>query len=215
MNFGSFGTNNGTGTPTVGGTTNNNMAPLNLSKGDILDLTKEAPSLKHVILGAGWDVNVAGGDNFDLDISAFLLDANHRVTNPSTQVVYFRQMNQTGIYLEGDNLTGAGEGDDERINIDLDMIPTNIHEIVFNVNIYEAMKKRQTFGMIQNSYIRLLDKDNNERELCRFELKKMAANATAVIFAKLARTPSGGWTFEAIGDSLVVQDLNQLLIRYM
>lgn len=213
MNFGNFGGNNAMGTPTMGGATNN-AAPLNLRKGEILDLTKKAPSLKHCILGAGWDVNVAGADNFDLDISAFLLDANHRVTNPATQVVYFGQMSQEGIFLEGDNLTGAGEGDDERINIDLDRIPANIHEIVFNVNIYEAMKKRQTFGMIQNSYIRLLDKDNNEMELCRFELKKMAANSTAVTFARLKRIP-GGWTFEAIGDSLVVTDLNQLLIRYM
>lgn len=213
MNFGNFGgNNNATGSPMMGG--QQSAAPLNLKKGDILDLTKKAPSLKHAILGAGWDVNVAGGDNFDLDISAFLLDANHRVTNPATQVVYFGQMNQQGIYLEGDNLTGAGEGDDERIHIDLEAIPANIQEIVFNVNIYEAMKKKQTFGMVDNSYIRLLDDDNNEQEILRFELKKQAGNATAVTFAKLVRVP-GGWKFETIGDTLVVGDLNQLLIRYM
>ena len=195
-------------------TTSNNQSPLNLSKGDILDLTKEAPSLRNVVVGCGWDVNKAGADNFDLDISAFLLNENQRVTDPSTQVVYFKQMTQEGIFLEGDNLTGSGDGDDERININLDNIPANIKEIVFNVNIYEATKKRQTFGMIKNSYIRLLDADNDEKELCKFQLKENASNATAVTFAKLFRH-NGGWSFEAIGNALVVQDLNQLLIRYM
>lgn len=202
MNFGSF----------TGG--NNNPSPLNLTKGSILDLTKNTPSLKNIVVGCGWDVNTSGKDNFDLDISAFLLDKNHRITDHTTQVVYFNQMTQTGIYLEGDNLTGAGDGDDERINISLEDIPNNIEEIIFNVNIFDAMKKKQTFGMIKNSYIRLLDKDNDEKELCRFELREHASNSTAVIFAKLFRS-TNGWSFEAIGDNLVVQDLNQLLVRYM
>jgi tellurium resistance protein TerD len=198
---------------------NNNQsagaAPLNLNKNDVLDLTKKVPSLKNVIVGAGWDVNELGGDNFDLDISAFLLDNSGRVTNPSTQVVFFNAMTQQGIYLEGDNLTGAGEGDDERINVCLDDIPSNIKEIIFNVNIFEATKKRQTFGMIKNSYIRLLDKDNGEKEICRYELKRDASQSTAVTFASLYRNDNGGWSFKAIGDGLVVADLNQLLLRYM
>lgn len=194
--------------------TNSGPAPLNLNKGDILDLTKKAPSLKNCILGCGWDVNVAGADNFDLDISAFMLDKNRRVVNPATDVVFFNAMQQRGVYLEGDNLTGSGDGDDERIHVSLDDIPANVNEIVFNVNIFEAARKRQTFGMVQNSYIRLLDADDGERELCRYELKQNASNATAVTFAKLFRT-NGGWSFEAIGDSMVVADLNQLLMRYI
>lgn len=186
---------------------------LNLEKGSILDLTKAAPSLKNVVVAAGWDVNKKGGDNFDLDISAFLLAENGRLKDPATQVVYFNQMMQQGIYLEGDNLTGAGDGDDERINVALDDIPSNIHSIVFNVNIYECVKKRQTFGMVDNSYIRLLDADNDDKELARFELKKVASSATAMTFARLFRQ-NGGWAFEAIGDALTVQDLEQLLLRY-
>lgn len=202
MNF--FDNNSGSSSP----------APLNLTKGDILDLTKEAPSLKNVILAAGWDTNDAGKDNFDLDISAFLLNANGRVTNPSTQIVFFNAMQQKGIFLEGDNQTGAGDGDDEKIHIALDELDADVCEIIFNVNIYDAVAKRQTFGMVKNSYVRLLDQDNNDREILRFDLKDDASTATAVEFAKLKRN-NNGWTFEALGNCLNVADLNALLIRYM
>lgn len=189
---------------------------LNLSKGDVLDLTKAAPSLKNIIVGAGWDVNDFGKDSYDLDISAFLLDKDRRVTTAkaSERVVFFNMLHQQGITLEGDNLTGAGDGDDERIDVSLDDIAPDINEIIFNVNIYDAKKKNQTFGMVRNSYIRLLDADNDEKELARFDLKDDASTATAVTFARLFRT-SNGWSFEAIGDTYNVADLNELLSRYL
>lgn len=190
-------------------------APLNLVKGDILDLTKVAPSLKNVVIGCGWHINARGADNYDLDISAFLLNKNGRVINPATNVVYFNQMNQQGIFLEGDNLTGSdGNDDDERIHVNLDDIAPDIEHIVFNVNIFEAQQKRQTFGMVKKSYIRILDKDRDDLEIARFELKENAGSSTAVTFGRLSRV-NGGWQFEAIGDTLVVPDLNKLLIRYM
>lgn len=206
MNFNNF---NNAGSNNTGGV-------LNLEKGGVLDLTKVAPSLKKVIVGAGWDVNNFGKDSYDLDISAFLLDSNRRVPREQAgqRVVFFNQLQLPGIRLEGDNLTGAGEGDDERIDVDLDNIPSDVNEIVFNVNIFDAERKRQTFGMVHNSYIRLLDADNNEKELARFDLKENASNATAITFARLYRTRNG-WSFEAIGDALVVRDLNDLLARYM
>lgn len=208
MNFNGYERNNSYGT--------SGNSILNLDKGDILDLTKTAPSLKHVIIGAGWDVNESGRASYDLDLSAFLLDRNKRVTmeRVKERVVYFKMMNQKGIYLEGDNLTGEGEGDDERIDVDLNGIAPDIEEIVFNVNIYDAKKKRQSFGMVHNSYIRLLDADDHERELARFNLNEDASGATAVTFAKLFRT-GDGWSFEAVGDALVVDDLNELLTRYL
>lgn len=188
---------------------------LNLNKGDILDLTKASPSLKHVIVGCGWDVNVSGQDNFDLDISAFMCDKNMKVVNPPRDhVVFFNALRQRGIYSEGDNLTGSGDGDDERIHVNLDEIEPQVEAIVFNVNIYDAIPKRQTFGMIKNSYIRIMDADDNERELARFNLRTDASSSTAVTFAKLFRK-NGGWSFEAIGQTLVVEDLNKLLLRYM
>lgn len=194
----------------------NTPAPLDLNKGDILDLTKEAPSLTHIIIGAGWDANVPGKDTYDLDISAFLLNKDGRVTNPRTQVVYFKQPVQQGISLDGDDLTGSNSdgGDDERIEAFLHDIPDDIQSIVFNVNIFDAVKKRQYFNMVKNSYIRLLDADDNECEIARYDLKEKASTATAVTFARLSRK-GNGWAFEALGEALNVADLNQLLLRYM
>lgn len=193
----------------------NSAAPLNLVKGDILDLTKVAPSLRNVVIGCGWQINARGADNYDLDISAFLLNKSGRVTNPAVHVVYFNQMNQQGIFLEGDNLTGSdGNDDDERIHVNLDDISPDVEHILFNVNIFEAQQKRQTFGMVKKSYIRILDKDRDDLEIARFELKENAGSSTAVTFGQLSRV-NGGWQFEAIGDTLVVPDLNKLLVRYM
>ena len=136
---------------------------LNLNKNDILDLTKRNPGLKRVKLGAGWDISNNGFD-FDLDIAAFLLDSNNKF-NTVSNVIFFNNKEGQGISLAGDNRTGAGEGDDETINIDLENINPNIAKIVFVVTIHEAMAKRQTFGMINNSYVRLIDLDQNEKEI--------------------------------------------------
>ena len=185
---------------------------LNLQKNEMLDLTKVAPSLRNVILGAGWDAAVRGA-TLDLDIAAFLVNANDRVENIATDVIYFNNMSSTGIRLEGDNLTGDGDGDDERIDINLDLIPANIHRIVFFVTIYNAEAKKQTFGMVNNSYVRLLDADNNEKEILRYELKENCSTDTALTFAELIRE-GRGWTFHAIGEGSI-GDLNALLARYM
>ena len=143
---------------------NDSMPVLNLQKNDILDLTKKNPGLKKVILGAGWDISRNGAD-FDLDIAAFLLDSNNKF-NTVSNVIFFNNPNGQGITLGGDNRTGAGDGDDERILIDLQAIDFNIAKIAFVVTIHNAQAKRQTFGMIDNSYVRLLDAENNEKELC-------------------------------------------------
>lgn len=124
---------------------------------------------------------------------------------------------QEGIYLEEDNLTGNDDDDDgdaERIHIDLKAIPQDVQAILFCVNIFEAPKRRQTFGAVRDAYIRLLDEDDNERELLRFKLTEQASNSTAVVFEKLFRQ-NGGWTFDAIGENHMVSDLNGLLIKYI
>ena len=184
---------------------------LNLQKNDILDLTKKNPGLKKVILGAGWDVANNGAD-FDLDIAAFLLNANGKVQNIPDDVIFFNNMQGQGIYLEGDNRTGAGEGDDERIRIDLESIPAHVQKIVFVVTIHEAQAKRQTFGMVENSYVRLLDEENNEREICRFNLKENGSTVTSVIFSELYKQ-NGEWQFKAIGEGKIA-DLNGVLALY-
>ena len=163
---------------------NNEVNALNLKKNDVLNLTKKNPGLKKVILGAGWDVASIGQD-FDLDIAAFLLNSNNKVQNIPDDVIFCNNMQGQGIYLEGDNRTGAGEGDDERIRLDLEAISPHVQKIVFVVTIHEAQAKRQTFGMVENSYVRILDEERNEREICKFNLKENGSTVTSVIFAEL------------------------------
>ena len=185
---------------------------MNLQKNDILDLTKKNPGLKRVILGAGWDVATMGQD-FDLDIAAFLLNNNNKVARIPDDVIFFNNMEGQGIRLEGDNRTGAGEGDDERIQIDLSMIRNDIAKIIFVVTIHNAQLKRQTFGMVENSYVRLLDAENDEKEVCRFNLKENGSTVTSVIFAELYRD-GNEWRFKAIGDGKIA-DLNGILSLYI
>ena len=191
----------------------NNPQPqiLNLQKNEILDLTKRNPGLKKVTLGAGWDIS-NGGLDFDIDIAAFLLDANNKF-NTVSNVIFFNNKQGQGIALSGDNRTGAGEGDDETILIDLENINPSIQKIVFVVTIHEAQSRRQTFGMVNNSYVRLLDTQNNDRELCRFNLKADGSTATSVLFAELYKE-GYEWYFKAIGDGKIA-DLNGMLGLYM
>lgn len=201
-NFGNIGNNN-----------NSEQAPritLDLNKNDILDLTKRNPGLKKVVLGAGWDISNNGSD-FDLDIAAFLLDSNNRF-NSVENVIFFNNKQGQGIYLEGDNRTGAGDSDDERINIDLDAINSNIAKIVFVVTIHNAQAKRQTFGMVNNSYVRLVDENQNGKEICRFNLKENGSTATSVLFAELIRERQE-WQFKAVGEGKIA-DLNSILALY-
>ena len=208
-----MGINLGSGFGNLAGNTNNNAPTggiLNLNKNDVLDLTKRNPGLKKVMLGAGWDTSNSGSD-FDLDIAAFLLDANNKF-NTVSNVIFFNNKAGRGITLGGDNRTGAGEGDDETINIELDNIDPSIVKIVFVVTIHEAMAKRQTFGMINNSYVRLVDLDQNGKELCRFNLKENGSTATSVIFAELYRN-GAEWQFKAVGEGKIA-DLNGVLALY-
>ncbi|WP_297520741.1 TerD family protein [uncultured Clostridium sp.] len=200
-----------------GGTSNDNMQTpaqgglaLNLKKNDILDLTKRNPGLKKVILGAGWDIAV-GGSEFDLDIAAFLLDANNKF-NTISNVIFFNNKQGQGIKLGDDNRTGAGDGDDERMNLDLNTIDASIQKVIFVVTIHGAKEKRQTFGMINNSYVRLLDEAQNEKEICRFNLKEDGSTATSVIFAELYRQGIE-WQFKALGEGKL-GDLNEVLALY-
>ncbi len=192
--------------------TNNTVNALNLQKHDVLDLTKKNPGLEKVILGAGWDVASIGQD-FDVDIAAFLLNANGKVGQIPQDVIFFNNKFGDGIYLEGDNRTGAGEGDDERIQIDLSQIRSDVQKIVFIVTIHNAQEKRQTFGMVNNSYVRVLDAKNNEKEICRFNLKENGSTVTSVVFAELYKD-GYEWYFKAIGDGKIA-DLNGMLGLYM
>ncbi len=180
-----------------------------LQKNTVLDLNKVAPSLENLDLGAGWDIASMGSD-YDLDISAFLLGANNKISSAS-DVIYFNNMSAPGIHLNGDNRTGAGEGDDEVISVNLKQIASNVEKILLAVTIYDAVNRRQTFGQVNNSYIRLIDKNGN-KEIARFDLKDNYSTETAVIFGELVRNGSN-WAFHSIGDGHQV-DLNGLLAYF-
>lgn len=180
-----------------------------LQKNTVLDLNKVAPSLENLDLGAGWDIASMGSD-YDLDISAFLLGANNKISSAS-DVIYFNNMSAPGVHLNGDNRTGAGAGDDEVISVNLKQVSPNVEKILLAVTIYDAVNRRQTFGQVNNSYIRLIDKNGN-KEIARFDLKDNYSTETAVIFGELVRNGSN-WAFHSIGDGHQV-DLNGLLAYF-
>ena len=127
--------------------------PVNLSKGQKVDLTKGNPGLSKIIVGLGWDTNkYDGGADFDLDASAFLCNDSGRVPSDSDFIFYSNLTHSSGaVEHTGDNLTGEGEGDDEVIKVDLSLVPANISKIAFTVTIYDAEQRRQNFGQVSNA----------------------------------------------------------------
>jgi tellurium resistance protein TerD len=172
---------------------------VSLRKGQKVDLTKGNPSLKKILIGLGWDTNkYDGGFDFDLDAAAFLLAANGKVTSDADFVFYNNLKHASGAVEHlGDNLTGAGEGDDEEIKIDLEKVPANIEKIDFTVTIYDADARKQTFGQVSNAYIRVVD-DVTQQELIRYDLGEDFSVETAVVVGEIYRH-NGEWKFNAIG----------------
>ena len=170
-----------------------------LKKGQKVDLTKSNPGLSKILIGLGWDTNkYDGGNDFDLDSSVFLLGADSKVTNGG-DFIFFNNLKHASGSVEhlGDNLTGAGEGDDEEIKIDLSKVPANIEKIAFTVTIYEADARKQNFGQVENAFIRVFDEQNN-KELIRYDLDEDFSIETAVIVGELYRN-KGEWKFNAVG----------------
>lgn len=173
--------------------------PINLSKGQKVDLTKGNPGLKNIMVGLGWDVNAFdSGSDFDLDAAAFMVGENGKCPTEKEFVFYGNLEHASGAVKHmGDNLTGEGEGDDEQIQIDLTKIPANIQRIAFTVTIYEAETRRQNFGQVQNAFIRIVDEATNT-ELIRYDLGEDFSIETAVVVGELYRN-NGEWKFNAIG----------------
>ena len=173
--------------------------PINLSKGQKVDLTKGNPGLKNVMVGLGWDVNAFdSGADFDLDAAAFMLGSNGKCLTEKEFVFYGNLEHPSGsIKHMGDNLTGEGEGDDEQIEVNLADIPSNIDKIAFTVTIYDAEVRKQNFGQVSNAYIRLVNVDTNE-EIIRYDLGEDFSIETAVVVGEIYRH-NGEWKFNAIG----------------
>ena len=173
--------------------------PVNLQKGQKVSLTKGNPGLKKVVVGLGWDVNQfdTGGD-FDLDAAAFMLTDSGKVSGSDDFVFYGNLKHPSGsVQHMGDNLTGAGDGDDEQIMIDLSMVPANVTKIAFTVTIYDAETRRQNFGQVNNAFIRIYNEENGE-EMLRYDLGEDFSIETAAVFGELYKN-GDEWKFNAIG----------------
>ena len=173
--------------------------PINLSKGQKVDLTKGNPGLTKIMVGLGWDVNAFdSGSAFDLDAAAFLLGANGKCPTERDFIFYGNLKHSTGaVEHMGDNLTGEGDGDDEQILVDLSKVPANIERIAFTCTIYDAENRRQNFGQVSNAFIRIVDQATGT-ELIRYDLAEDFSIETAIVVGELYRH-SGEWKFNAIG----------------
>ena len=167
---------------------------INLEKGGRASLT-----LPKFVIGLGWDANSSNtGQDFDLDASVFILGENKKILSDEYFVFYNNLKSPDGaVEHTGDNLTGAGDGDDESIKVDLSKINPRASEIYIVVTIHHAEERRQNFGQVRNSFVRIYNPDNNE-ELLKYELEEDFSVETAVEFGRIYKR-NGEWKFEAVG----------------
>ena len=204
---------------------------VSLQKGQKVNLSKDNAGLAKVIVGLGWDEakpSGGGGGGFfatlfgggaatthqaiDCDASAIMLKNGKFVDR--TDLVYFGNLKHKSSTVNhmGDNLTGEGEGDDEQIVIDLSRVPAEYDKIVIVVNIYQAVQRKQHFGMIENAFIRLVDARNN-KEMCKYNLTENYSGMTAMIFGEIYRH-NGEWKFNAMGNGTTDPGIGELCRRF-
>ena len=205
---------------------------INLSKGDKIDLKKSNPGLSNILVGLGWDpVQQSGGGFFkslfgggqadiDCDASVFMLNQEGKLSGIK-DLIYFGNLKSAckSVLHTGDNLTGEGTGDDEQILVNLDKVPSNIHKLLFVVNIYNCVDRKQHFGMIENAYIRVEDQCN-KKEIAKYNLSDNYSEKTTLIVGAIYRK-DGSWQFKAIGEGTkdaglkeVMQNLDRIECAY-
>lgn len=202
---------------------------INLSKGQKINLSKESAGLSQIMVGLGWDeAQQSTGffsalfgpkpEEIDCDAFAIMLGNDGKLLHHATDVkkctVFFNNLSDSyrSIVHQGDNLTGAGEGDDEQIFVDLNRVPSDVGAIVFAVNIYDAFKKNQHFGMLKNAFIRVVNYQNG-KELCRFELNENYYDMTALVAGALVRG-NGDWEFVTDGQAARVESLVDIVAAF-
>lgn len=205
---------------------------INLSKGDKIDLKKSNPGLSNILVGLGWDpVQQTGGGFFkslfgggqadiDCDASVFMLNQEGKLSGIK-DLIYFGNLKSAckSVLHTGDNLTGEGTGDDEQILVNLDKVPSNIHKLLFVVNIYNCVDRKQHFGMIENAYIRVEDQ-SNKKEIAKYNLSDNYSEKTTLIVGAIYRK-DGSWQFKAVGEGTkdaglkeVMQNLDRIECAY-
>lgn len=197
---------------------------VNLQKGQKVDLRKsDGSALRRVMVGLGWDeVKKPGGlfgglfsftQDIDCDATAFLCVGGK--LRGLDDIVYFGNLKHKSgcVRHMGDNLTGAGEGDDEQIYVELSSLPSQYDKVIFVVNIYKARERHQHFGMIRNAFIRICD-DETHNELCKYNLSENYDDMTAMIFGEIYLR-NGQWRFNAIGQATKDNSIEELARRFM
>ena len=171
---------------------------ISLQKGGNVNLSKEAPGLAKMLVGLGWDVRSSDGAAFDLDGAVFLLGASGKVRSDADFVFYNNLKSIDGsVVHSGDNRTGAGEGDDESVTIDLAKVPADIDRIAVCVTIHEAESRRQNFGMVSKAFVRCVNANGNT-EIARYDLSEDGSTEAAMVFGEVYRA-GADWKFRAIG----------------
>jgi tellurium resistance protein TerD len=171
---------------------------LSLQKGGNLSLSKAAPNLTNILIGLGWDVRTTDGAAFDLDASLFMVSDTGKVRSDADFIFYNQAKSSCGsVEHTGDNRTGAGDGDDESIKVDLVNVPANVSRLIVTVTIHDAQVRQQSFGQVGGAFMRVINAADNS-EIARFDLSEDYSTETAMIFGEVYRH-NGEWKFKAIG----------------
>lgn len=171
---------------------------ISLQKGGNVSLSKTDPGLVNALVGLGWDARSTDGTAFDLDASVFLVGENGKVLSDAHFVFYNNKTSPDGATVHsGDNLTGAGEGDDEQVSINLPGVDPKVQRLVFAVTIHDAEARKQNFGQVRNAFMRIVNKDSNT-EIARFDLSEDYSTETAMVFGEVYRN-GAEWKFKAVG----------------
>lgn len=165
---------------------------LDLVKGQKIELSKESDPKSILRIGAGWDANTGTGDKFDVDLSVFAYDDKKNLID----VIYFNKLKALGIEHSGDNLTGAGDGEDEFFKLDESKLDPKVHSVVAVANIYRAASKGQNFGQIKNCFIKVTN-ETTSTEVCKLDLSEDFSSYSGVILGRVYRH-NGSLKFEAV-----------------
>ena len=171
---------------------------ISLVKGANISLSQNVDNLNRILIGLGWEARSTDGQDFDLDASAFMLADNGKV-RCENDFIFYSQLKSTCGSIEhtGDNRTGAGDGDDEAIIIELEKVPAQISKIVITVTIYDYDGRKQNFGQVSDAFVRIVDL-NTDIEIVRFDLSEDYSTETAMIFGEVYKNKNE-WKFKAVG----------------
>lgn len=185
---------------------------VSLSKGGNVSLSKEEPNLSKILIGLGWDNRKTDGKDFDLDASLFMLGDAGRCSNDAGFIFYNNKESADGsVKHHGDNRTGEGDGDDEKISVVLGKVGSDVQRLAVTVTIHEASERGQNFGQVQNAFIRVVNEDTG-REIARYDLGEDYSTETAMVFGEIYRH-GGEWKFKAIGQGYA-GGLKAMAIQY-